>query len=199
VKNGNFRADLLARINLWTFCLPGLCERIEDIAPNLDYELERFTERTGTRVSFSREAKKHFLAFAQSDQALWTANFRDLSAAVTRMATLAEGGRITTEIAEEEISRLAASWEPGEEISGRKDMLRKILGEKADEIDPFDRMQLAGVFEICRQSKSLSEAGRKLFSHSRVKKKIPNDADRLRKYLARFGIQWEDIQHFPLS
>jgi transcriptional regulatory protein RtcR len=32
---------LLARINLWTFELPGLAARVEDIEPSLDYELER--------------------------------------------------------------------------------------------------------------------------------------------------------------
>ena len=41
VARGRFREDLLARINLWTFLLPGLRERPEDIAPNLEYELER--------------------------------------------------------------------------------------------------------------------------------------------------------------
>jgi len=38
-RQGRFREDLLARINLWTFRMPGLADRAEDIAPNLDYEL----------------------------------------------------------------------------------------------------------------------------------------------------------------
>jgi len=42
VRDGRFREDLLARTNLWTFRLPGLCQRPEDIEPNLDYELEQF-------------------------------------------------------------------------------------------------------------------------------------------------------------
>ena len=40
VREGRFRDDLLARINLWTFSLPGLTDRREDIAPNLDYDPE---------------------------------------------------------------------------------------------------------------------------------------------------------------
>lgn len=40
VQQGRFREDLPARINLWTFDLPGLSQRREDIAPNMDYELE---------------------------------------------------------------------------------------------------------------------------------------------------------------
>ena len=39
----------------------------------------------------------------------------------------------------------------------------------------------------------LSEAGRHLFAVSRTKKKSRNDADRLRKYLARFGMSWSDF------
>jgi transcriptional regulatory protein RtcR len=39
VSEGRFREDLLARINIWTFALPGLKDRPEDIEPNLDYEL----------------------------------------------------------------------------------------------------------------------------------------------------------------
>ena len=92
---GNFRADLLARINLWHFALPGLRERPSDIEPNLDYELEQFTAATGRRVTMSAEARKKFLKFATAPEAVWPANFRDLNAAVTRMATLADGGRIT--------------------------------------------------------------------------------------------------------
>lgn len=34
----------------------------------------------------------------------------------------------------------------------------------------------------------LSEAGRALFSASRARRTSANDADRLRKYLARFGL-----------
>jgi transcriptional regulatory protein RtcR len=41
VEAGTFREDLLARINLWTFELPGLRERLEDLEPNVQYELER--------------------------------------------------------------------------------------------------------------------------------------------------------------
>ena len=64
MREGRFRDDLLARINLWTFRLPGLADRREDIAPNLDYELEQFRQRTGTAVTFSTEARRLFLAFA---------------------------------------------------------------------------------------------------------------------------------------
>src|SRR6185503_768979 len=117
VDNGRFREDLLARINLWTFCLPGLAERREDIAPNLEYELTQFSTRTGQVVRMNKEATRDFLRFAESSEAAWRANFRDLNAAVTRMATLAAGGRITTELVAEEIGRLKSQWQPCVDIS----------------------------------------------------------------------------------
>ena len=192
VAEGRFRDDLFARLNLWTFALPGLAERREDIEPNLDYELDRFAEREGARVTFNREARERYLAFATAPGALWQGNFRDLAASVTRMATLSPKGRIDGEAVAAEIKRLGSLWSPGD---GADDCLARLLsGAALAEIDPFDRVQLAAVIATCRQSRSLSEAGRALFSASRARRSSANDADRLRKYLARFGLEWGDLQ-----
>lgn len=96
--------------DLWTFLLLGLKDRLEDLAPNLDFDLEQFARRNGVNVRFNREARERFLRFATSLEATWPGNFRSLNGAVVRMATLARGGRITTEIADEEIARLRAEW-----------------------------------------------------------------------------------------
>jgi len=40
----------------------------------------------------------------------------------------------------------------------------------------------------------LSAAGRLLFDRSRERKKIANDADRLRKYLARVDLDWNGLK-----
>jgi transcriptional regulatory protein RtcR len=193
VANGRFREDLLSRINLWTFHMPGLAERPEDIEPNLKYELDRFAERNNTHVTFNKEARKKFLTFATSSSALWSANFRDLNGAVTRMATLAPGGRITTDVVQEEISRLKALWNTDETDTNKK-FLTEVIGEdKAEQLDRFEKIQLADVLEVCRESKSMSEAGRKIFAVSRKNKRKTNDSDRLRKYLAKYNITWNDI------
>ena len=71
--------------------------------------------------------------------------------------------------------------------------------ERLARLDLFDRMQLEGVLRVCAESATLSEAGRKLFAASRQLKAQPNDADRLRKYLARFGLDWEQTQHRDLG
>ena len=193
VREGRFRADLLARIDLWTFELPPLRDRTEDLEPNLRFELERFAERTGTAARFNREARSRFLAFATAPETPWTSNFRDLNAAVTRMATLAPAGRITVEEVDEEIERLRRSWFSGAPADG-EDLEDLLGGDRVAELDLFDRLHLVGVVRVCRDSRSLADAGRRLFAVSRERKTTSNDSDRLRKYLARFGLSWSDVR-----
>jgi transcriptional regulatory protein RtcR len=194
VREGRFRDDLLARIDLWTFRLPGLAQRVEDIEPNLDYELEQWERRRGQRVSFSREARERFLSFATSPQARWPGNFRDFNAALTRLATLARGGRIDTALVDEEIERLREAWGEAQPDTSF-DALEELLGHVGvAALDRFDRVQLADVVSVCRVSRSLSDAGRTLFAASRARKSSSNDADRLRKYLARFGLEFERVR-----
>lgn len=190
---GKFREDLLARINLWTFRLPELRERPEDLEPNLDYELQQSAKAIGVNVTFSSEARAGFLSFATGPAGRWPGNFRDFAAAVRRMATLAEGGRITHDQVREELHRLREAWSHGAAESA--DPVGRLLGEKkAGALDRFDRAQLAEVLRVCQQAKSLSEAGRQLFSVSRALRSTINDADRLKKYLARFGLDWKELQ-----
>jgi transcriptional regulatory protein RtcR len=192
VTEGRFRDDLFARLNLWTFSLPGLADRREDIAPNLEYELDRFAEREGTRVTFNKEARERYLAFATSPDALWLGNFRDLAASITRMATFSPKGRIDAACVELEIKRLKRLWSGAAETDDGLDML--LSPKKVEALDPFDRVQLAHVVATCRNSRSLSEAGRSLFAVSRSRRTSSNDADRLRKYLARFDLSWQQLQ-----
>ncbi len=195
VRTGRFREDLLARINLWNFALPGLRDRSEDIEPNFDYELERAAVRTGQRVTCNRVARDRFLRFATSPEARWRANFRDLNAAVVRMATLCEGGRIRKEDVDEEIDRLQSMWgAPGAEAPGDGLLLSVLGADRASEIDRFDAVQLAEVIGVCRESDSLAHAGRTLFQHSLGLRRTRNDSDRLRKYLLRFGLDWRALR-----
>lgn len=189
VAEGLFREDLYARINLWTFELPGLAGRREDIEPNIDFELQRHAREQGRLVRFNLEARRRYLAFAGSGEAAWQGNFRELSASITRMATLADSGRIDEAQVAEEIERLRRAWgvQPGQGV------LVALLGEAVAELDLFDRLQLEAVIGVCRQADSLSDAGRRLFDRSRQAKAKANDADRLRKYLARFGLDWQAV------
>lgn len=197
VEQGAFREDLLARINLWSFRLMGLSERPEDIEPNLDYELERVSEQEGKMVRMSAEARELFLKAAMAPGAAWTGNFRDLAGAVRRMAVLSEGGSITPVVARGELERLKSRWgglARGSTQGDAAPLCQRILGAQAEELDPFDLVQLEYVLATCVKSKSLSEAGRALFSCSMKKKKSSNDSDRLRKYLEKFGLSFASVK-----
>lgn len=195
VRSGEFRNDLLARINLWTFELPGLAQRPEDIEPNIQYELEQVAAATGRRFRFNKEAISTFLRFAASPDSKWFGNFRDLNGAIARMATMAPSGRITQQVVDREIERLQHSWHDLDELTQGSDSqtLKSLLGQELAGIDEFDRVQLAHVVQVCMDSPSLSAAGRRLFAVSRSKRAVRNDADRLRKYLARFQLDWSTV------
>lgn len=186
-----FREDLLARINVWVFELPALRERREDIEPNIDYELERFAASHDTRVRFNAEARREYLAFATAGASVWAGNFRELSASVTRLATLAEGGRITLGLVHDEIARLGTAWLPEPAANQPAALLSAAALAQSD---LFDRLQLEAVVDVCRTSRSAADAGRRLFGVSRTRRSVTNDTGRLKKYLARFGLDWAALQ-----
>ncbi|TAG06269.1 MAG: AAA family ATPase [Betaproteobacteria bacterium] len=195
VSEGSFREDLFARINLWTYDLPGLAARPEDIEANIDYLLEISSRETGHGVRFNTEARKRYVKFAQSAEASWLGNFRDLAASMTRLATLADSGRISEALVDAEIARLRWLWQrsSAEERNPQID-LEALLGSDAlSQIDLFDQLQLRAVIAEIRQSRTLSDAGRRLYNVSRSERSVVNDADRLRKFLVRFDLTWERL------
>ena len=110
------------------------------------------------------------------------------------MATLSEGGRITEPVVDDEIARLRASAGAAP-LGGAGSRVIGALGtERAARLDRFDRVQLEDVLAVCHGARSLSEAGRELFAHSRSERTSVNDADRLRKYLGRFDIDFADVK-----
>jgi transcriptional regulatory protein RtcR len=121
-------------------------------------------------------------------------NFRDLNAAIIRLATLAPAGRITVDQVKAEVAHLKAVWRGGLTTTEPGLVDRVLTSHTAEYLDRFDRVQLEDVLHVCRSSASLSAAGRVLFDRSRERKKIANDADRLRKYLARFDLEWSDVK-----
>ena len=86
-------------MNTWTFFLPNLKDRVEDIA-NIDFELQRFAAIHQRQLRFQRDALETYLKFAKSVDASWQGNFRDLAASVTRLATLSQGELIRREAVE---------------------------------------------------------------------------------------------------
>ena len=108
---------------------------------------------------------------------------------IVRMATLSSGGRIDLETVREELAR-SRKTRPLETQPGLADLLGP---DYAERFDYFELAQLQEVVKVCRASRSLADAGKKLFAVSRKAKKSSNDSDRLSKYLAHFGIDFHEI------
>lgn len=186
---GRFRSDLLSRLNTWRFELPPLRDRRDDIEINLRHELHLAEYKLGSRIGFNTDASEAWLRFAHAPDTHWPGNFRDFSAAILRLCTLAPRGRITLSQVNEEIEALKRRW-----TQETKDDDTELVTAFIDQdIDPFDIPQLAHVLRICQTSTTLSEAGRRLYAVSRIQRSSVNDSDRVRKYLARFDLTWDDV------
>lgn len=208
VASGAFREDLLARIHLWTFRLPALKDRREDIPANIEFELAQIASSTGKRVQFNQEAYQRFISFAQAPTTLWPGNFRDLSAAINRMSTLANGARIAVVDVEEEIARLQQSWCHGTQFAApvsnlaapvwlqqAQVLLTSMLADSEyRDLDPVEQVELAYVVSVAASCQSMAEAGRQLYAVSRTQKSSQNDSARLQKYLGRFGLTWQRLK-----
>lgn len=204
VQQGTFREDLFSRLNTWTFFLPSLKERIADLPANIDYELERLGNLAQVNYRFAPNALRCYIEFAQSDDALWLGNFRDLTASMARLTTLSDDFCITLDHVKAEILRLKQLWALGlspqqatYQPINSKVLQRYLNAEQINALDDFDKIQLTGVIQRCetgrQQHKSQADVGRQLFAQSRKQLKNPNDSDRLRKFLLKFGLKYEDF------
>ncbi len=159
VAEGLFREDLFARINLWTFELPGLAGRREDIEPNIDFELERHAREQGRQVRFNLEAKRRYLAFAGSAKRAGPAT----SASVGFHHTDGDPGR---QRADRRGAGRGGDPPPAPGLGARCGP--GATGRSAGAADggpgSVRRLQLQAVLEVCRGAKTLSEAGRRLFA-----------------------------------
>ncbi|MFT5173356.1 MAG: transcriptional regulatory protein RtcR [Gammaproteobacteria bacterium] len=144
-------------------------------------------------VRFSKEAYARYVQFG-THEALWRANFRDLNSSVTRMATLADGGRISSTDVTAEIDLLKQRWRGAESNDTASVPLTDWLDDaQLAEIDSFERVQLAHVIEVCCTHSSLAAAGRVLFQASRARKRSANDSHRIKQYLAKFGLIFDSL------
>lgn len=193
VAQGHFREDLLARINLWSYELPALKDRKEDISVNIDYELDLYAQKTGQRVRFNKEARHEFEHFATSSRGLWPGNFRDLSSAITRMSTLADSSRIAVNEVKDEIERLECAWSASVQQPAHAVLANYLTAEEITQLDSFDAHQLNYVLSVCEQHASMASAGRALFNVSRTRKSQVNDSTRLQKYLLKYDLSWSKI------
>ncbi len=195
VQTGTFREDLFSRLNTWTFFLPSLKQRVQDLPANIDYELARLGNLAQVNYRFEANARQLYLHFAQSDEAIWSGNFRDLTASINRLTTLADDYCIKVADVQAEIGRLKHLWAGYGNSQAVEDIdLSEFLDSATlQQLDEFEKIQLRGVIKICIKSKNQADAGRRLFAQSRKQLKNANDSDRVRKFLLKYGLKFEDL------
>ena len=137
--------------------------------------------------------RERFLDYALHPTTQWEGNFRDLNAMVTRMGTLADGGRITLDLVEEEIARVTPADQASDDAETQSLLATHLGADYAEQYDAFDLVQLAHVIRVCRTSDSMADAARKLYAVSIRAKKSANHTDRLSKYLAKFNLKFRAL------
>ena len=92
VEEGNFRQDLLYRINTIEITIPPLRERGEDVLLLADYFLQRYTHKYKKEINgLSREAKQKLMRYH------WPGNVRELQHAIERAVILSDGSMLKPE------------------------------------------------------------------------------------------------------
>jgi DNA-binding NtrC family response regulator len=92
VQKGEFRLDLLYRLNVFSILIPSLRERKEDIPVLTEIFLNQFNEHLGLQVNnISREAMDLIRGYS------WPGNIRDLQNAIQSAMIVAKKGSITSE------------------------------------------------------------------------------------------------------
>lgn len=172
--------------------MPGLRDHLEDIEPNLGYELAKLEHEHGTRYRFLARARQAYLSFASSHEALWAGNFRDLAASIERMTTLCDNGVIDSAVVDDEIETLRASW-PGGVVacacaSYGVDLVEQVLPGK--EMNLLERALLNALLALCGEAKSYAALGRQIFGESVGK----NPSQRVRDLLVDHGLSLDQVK-----
>jgi Nif-specific regulatory protein len=133
IRQRRFREDLYYRINVFPIVIPPLRTRPEDVAPLVEFFLERLAERTGKRVRGVDPAAME--ALMRYD---WPGNARELENEIERAHVLAhEGGRITvgglsprlTASVEETLKRSAETARPVKLIDAVRELEKRLVEE----------------------------------------------------------------------
>jgi len=92
VNDGSFRRDLFYRLNVFPVHVPSLQERRDDIPMLVEYLVERYTKRSGKRITHT---SKDSLKLLQSYD--WPGNIRELQNVIERAVILCDGETLSVD------------------------------------------------------------------------------------------------------
>jgi two-component system nitrogen regulation response regulator NtrX len=144
-QQGQFREDLLFRLNVLPIRIPPLRERAEDIPPLLAHFAARQAARLGRPVSFDAGAVQLLTAYP------WPGNVRELANIVERLAILASGPTVTAD----DVARVVPhDGTPATPTEAWSDVAL------AEALDGFERTLIARALSAARGN--VAEAARRL-------------------------------------
>jgi two-component system, NtrC family, nitrogen regulation response regulator NtrX len=171
VRAGEFREDLLFRLNVLPIHIPPLRERPEDVAPLVKHFAARCSARLGRPVKFDSGAVPLLAAYT------WPGNVRELANIVERMAILATSELISAPDVAKVLPQdgtapriITPTSETGADTPWRDIAL-------SDTLDQYERELIARALSVSRGN--VAEAARRL------------DTDRANLYrrMRRLGIE----------
>jgi formate hydrogenlyase transcriptional activator len=92
VSEGSFRQDLFYRLNVFPIHVPSLRERRDDIPMLVEYLVERYTKRSGKRITHTSKAS---LKLLQSYD--WPGNIRELQNVIERAVILCDDATLAVD------------------------------------------------------------------------------------------------------
>ncbi len=112
IQSGNFREDLYYRINVASFHLPPLRERLEDIPALVECFRLKYNEKHNCRTApLSERTIKSLQAY------YWPGNIRQLENAMKRYVVLGTEDAVLSELVEHQSDVFKFTVPPGEQIS----------------------------------------------------------------------------------
>jgi DNA-binding NtrC family response regulator len=151
---GQFRQDLLFRLQVLTVLLPPLRERREDVMPLAAHFLAEMTQRHGRAVrGFAEAARRALIAHA------WPGNARELRNAVERAVVLADGEAIELGDLPAELAGSAAPLSPAD--AALADL--PLAEARQQAVDAWETRFIGAVLE--RHAGNVSAAARTLGMH----------------------------------
>jgi formate hydrogenlyase transcriptional activator len=133
VADGTFRQDLFYRLNVFPVCIPPLRERTEDIPLLVEYLIERYARKAGTKIT--NVDRSTLELFEDYD---WPGNIRELQNVIERAVILCE----TATLSVDETWFRRDSKSGGDQVlplttaltENERDIIEKALAESAGQV-----------------------------------------------------------------
>ena len=173
VAAGTFRQDLFYRLNVFPIRVPALRERRDDIPLLVEYLVERYSKKSGKRISkISKQTADLFRSYD------WPGNIRELQNVVERAVILSDGDTFVVD----------ETWlRPGEKAAGRRFSRTGILAQDKKQFTARERKTIEDALAEChgRISGPRGAAARLGIPHQTLESKIASLGIDKRRFKAR--------------